>query len=341
VEATIAMTGKRIFPESLRAVSIYMLVAALILVTAVLGLTIGAVPLSLDQLVDGIAGGRNSFIVMQYRAPRVLMSLLAGASFGLAGTMLQGALRNPLASPDVIGITKCAGLGALLAGLAAPPAWVIWAIPVGVMSGAVVGAIILLAIGRGFGGGVASLALVGVALGMLAHALMQYVMVLFPMRADQSMVWLAGSVYGSTMADVVALAFWLLACLPFLLIAVVHLDASGFGDDTLKSLGLSPGRLRGGLVLVSVLLCAGSVAAVGSMGFLGLLAPHAARLLVGSRARYLLPASALIGALTLSLADLVGRVVALPNEIPAGIVAAAIGGPYLIFLLIKEAGYRE
>jgi energy-coupling factor transporter ATP-binding protein EcfA2 len=107
------------------------------------------------------------------------------------------------------------------------------------------------------------------------------------------------------------------------------------------SLGMSPGRLRGGLIVVSVLLCAGAVASVGSMGFLGLLAPNAARLMVGPRARHLIPASALMGALALSAADLVGRLVALPNEIPAGIVAAVIGGPYLIFLLIKETGRHE
>jgi iron complex transport system permease protein len=104
---------------------------------------------------------------------------------------------------------------------------------------------------------------------------------------------------------------------------------------------MSPALLRAGLILVSVLLCAGSVASVGSMGFLGLLAPHAGRLLVGARARHLVPASALIGALTLSVADLIGRLIALPNEIPAGIIAAVIGGPYLIFLLIKEAGRHE
>jgi iron complex transport system permease protein len=95
------------------------------------------------------------------------------------------------------------------------------------------------------------------------------------------------------------------------------------------------------LIVVSVLLCAGAVASVGSMGFLGLLAPHAARLLVGPRARHLVPSSALMGALALSAADLAGRLVALPNEIPAGIVAAVIGGPYLIFLLIKETGRHE
>ncbi len=335
------MTGALLPARNLRAASVCCAVAALILVIAVLGMTVGAVTLSVGQVLEGIAGGKSAFIVMQYRAPRVIVSVLAGASLGIAGTFLQGALRNPLASPDVVGITKWAGLGAFLAGLFTPPAWAAWAIPAGVVAGAVAGALALLAVGRAFGGGIAALALVGVALGMLAQALMQYVMVLFPMRADQSMVWLAGSVYGSTMSDVSALSLWLAACLPLVLVATVRLDAGGFGDDTLVSLGLSPGLLRGGLILVSVLLCAGSVAAVGSMGFLGLLAPHAARLLVGPRARHMVPASALIGALTLSAADLIGRLVALPNEIPAGIVAAVIGGPYLIFLLVKEAGRHD
>ncbi len=335
------MTGALLPARNLRAASVCLAVAALILVIAVLGMTVGAVTLSVGQVLEGIAGGKSAFIVMQYRAPRVIVSVLAGASLGIAGTFLQGALRNPLASPDVVGITKWAGLGAFLAGLFTPPAWAAWAIPAGVVAGAVAGALALLAVGRAFGGGIAALALVGVALGMLAQALMQYVMVLFPTRADQSMVWLAGSVYGSTMSDVSALSLWLAACLPLVLVATVRLDAGGFGDDTLVSLGLSPGLLRGGLILVSVLLCAGSVAAVGSMGFLGLLAPHAARLLVGPRARHMVPASALIGALTLSAADLIGRLVALPNEIPAGIVAAVIGGPYLIFLLVKEAGRHD
>ncbi|MBW9116973.1 iron ABC transporter permease [Rhizobium cauense] len=326
---------------NLRAASVCLAIAGLIVIIAMLGMTIGAVTLSVGQVLDGIAGGKSAFIVMQYRAPRVIISILAGASLGIAGCFLQGALRNPLASPDVVGITKWAGLGAFLAGLFTPHAWAIWAIPVGVVIGAVIGALALLAIGRAFGGGIAPLALVGVALGMLAQAAMQYVMVLFPTRADQSMVWLAGSVYGSTMTDVLALSLWITVCLPLVVIAATRLDAGGFGDDTLTSIGISPDRLRGGLIVVCVLLTAGSVAAVGSMGFLGLLAPHAARLLVGSRPRHLVPASALIGALVLSAADLIGRLVALPNEIPAGIVAAVIGGPYLIFLLIKEASRHE
>ena len=313
----------------------------LLCLVSLFGIMIGAVKLGVSEVLAAFGGGKNAFIVMEYRLPRVAISILAGAAFGLAGVFLQGALRNPLASPDVVGITKWAGLGAFSVGLLAPPAWSAWAIPLGVMAGALFGALALLAIGRRFGGSTTALALTGVALGMFAQALIQYVMVLFPSRADQSMVWLAGSVYGSTGADVAALSLWLLVCLPVVVIAAGRLDAGGFGDDTLTSIGFAPPWLRGGLIVVSVLLTGGAVAAVGSMGFLGLLAPHAARLMVGPRSRHLVPLSSLVGALALSIADLAGRVVALPNEIPAGIVAAVIGGPYLVFLLFKEKSRHD
>ncbi|MCL6705940.1 iron ABC transporter permease [Pseudomonas sp. R2.Fl] len=334
------MTGGRERQADLHTVSVCGALVALLAAVAVLGIMAGAVVLGFNDVLTALGGGKNAFIVMQYRVPRIAVSILAGLSFGLAGVFLQGALRNSLASPDVVGITKWAGLGAFVAGLATPPAWTVWSVPLGVVAGALFGAGALLVIGRRFGGA-ASLALTGVALGMLAQALMQYMMVLHPSRSDQSMVWLAGSVYGSTGSDVLILSLWLLACLPAVILASLRLDAGGFGDETLTSIGISPQVLRGGLILVSVLLCAGGVAAVGSMGFLGLLAPHAARLLVGAHARHLVPASALMGALALSLADLIGRVIALPNEIPAGIVAAVIGGPYLVFLLIKETDRRD
>lgn len=310
----------------------------LLIATAILSIMIGAVRLSLADIVTAMSGGKNAFILMHYRLPRLGVSILAGGALGLAGVFLQGALRNPLASPDIVGITKWAGLGAFCAALLAPVAWSIWAVPLGVVAGALLGAGILFLIARQFGGSIAALVLTGVACGMMAHALIQYMMVLFPTRADQSMIWLVGSVYGRTLNDVVILAIWLLACLPFVVFAASKLDACGFDDDTLTSIGLPPSVLRGGLVLTCVLLSAGAVAAVGSMGFLGLLAPHVGRLMVGPRSRYLVPASALLGALALCLADLVGRIIALPNEIPAGIVAAVVGGPYLVFLLIKETG---
>lgn len=316
------------------------MLAVLACLLALAGMTMGAVPLPIDRVVSGLFGGPNTFIVTQYRLPRVVVSLLAGTALALAGLFLQAAVRNPLASPDVVGITKGAGLGAMIALIAAPPVLQFWAIPIGVIGGAGLTAALLLAIGRGLGGGVTTLALVGVALGALAQAVMQYMMVLFPRGVDQSMVWLAGSVYGSTIGDIYALSLWLLACLPAVVIVSTMLDLAGLGDDSLASLGISPGLLRAMLVVVAVALTAGAVASVGSIGFLGLLAPHIARMLVGPRAKHLVPATALMGALALLLADFLGRLVALPNEIPAGIVASVIGGPYMLFLLYREARRR-
>lgn len=312
----------------------------LLLLLALVSMALGAVPLSLDRVVAGLFGGPDAFIISQYRLPRVVIAILSGAALALAGLFLQVALRNPIASPDVVGITKGAGLGAMLALIFAPPAWIVLAVPGGVIAGAAIVALLLLVIGRGLGGGVTTLALVGVSLGALAQAVMQFLMVRYPRGIDQSMVWLAGSVYGSTGADIISLSIWLLACLPAVIILAMVLDISAFGDDTLKSLGISPNLVRAGLVLAAVALTAGAVASVGSIGFLGLLAPHVARLMVGPRARHLVPATALAGALALLLADLIGRLVALPNEIPAGIVASIIGGPYLFFLLLWEARRR-
>jgi iron complex transport system permease protein len=155
------------------------------------------------------------------------------------------------------------------------------------------------------------------------------------------MVWLAGSVYGSTADDVLLLGVWLLCCAPLVAVCTAGLDLAAFDDDSQAGLGVTPASHRALLVITAVALAAGAVVAVGGIGFLGLLAPHLARLLVGARARWLVPASALFGAILLLLADLLGRIVALPNEIPAGIVAAIAGGPYLLVLLLKETRRRD
>ncbi|EJN03601.1 iron chelate uptake ABC transporter family permease subunit [Phyllobacterium sp. YR531] len=308
-----------------------------LLFLSLLGMTLGAVPLSISEVMTALGGGKNAFIVLEYRAPRVLVSIMAGAAFALSGALLQNALRNPIASPDVIGITKGAGLGALAAVILLPPAWSIWAIPAGIAIGSTLALFLLLAIGQRLGGSVTTIALVGVALGALAQAITHFLMVSYPAKSDQAMLWLAGTVFGTSGHDVLWLALWLLVCLPIVVLISNLLDLTGFGDDNLSSLGINPRWARACLVIVAVALVAGAVASVGSVGFLGLIAPQIAKAFVSQRARYLLPTSALVGALLLSLADLVGRLIALPNEIPAGIVSAVVGGPYLLYLLYREA----
>lgn len=317
-----------------------LLLFAGLLVLSVLGMTLGAVPLSVGEMLTALGGGKNAFIVLEYRTPRVLVSALAGAAFALSGVLLQGALRNPIASPDVIGISKAAGLGALLAVTLLPPAWSSWAIPAGIAVGSAFAVLLLLALTKRLGGGITTMALIGVAIGALAQAVTHGLIVTFPTRSDQAMLWLAGTVFGSTGGTVLWLALWLALCLPAVVLAAPLVDLAGFDDDSLSSLGLTPLRTRAALLLLAMALAAGAVASVGGVGFLGLIAPPIARILVGDRARFLLPTSALVGALLLSLADLTGRLIALPNEIPAGIVTAVIGGPWLLFLLLRDGRIR-
>ncbi|MDG4797077.1 iron ABC transporter permease [Micromonospora sp. WMMD1082] len=319
-----------------RALAVAAISAALLLL-AVLSTGFGAVPLTPAAVVDGMFGGDHAFIVQQYRLPRIGVCVLAGAALAVAGMLLQSAVRNALASPDVVGVTKGAGLGAMIATVLAPPTALLVAVPVGVVAGALLVTLLLLGVARLVGSRGATLALVGVAIAAIAGAAIQYLMVAHPGYSDQAMVWLAGSVYGSTPTDVAFLAIWLLCCTPFVLVCAARLDLAAFDDDTQGSLGVAPVVNRTLFVCTAVALTAGAVSAVGGIGFLGLLAPHLARLVVGPRARWCVPTTALLGAMLLTLADLTGRLIALPNEIPAGIVAAIAGGPYLLFLLFREA----
>lgn len=312
----------------------------LVVVTAALvvaSLGAGALPLSPAETVSGLFGGADSLVVQHYRLPRVLICLLAGAGLAVSGVLLQAAVRNPLASPDVIGVTKGASLGALVATVATPPALHRLSVPLGITVGAALVTALLLLLARQVGQSGPALALVGVGVAALAGAGVEYVMVRVPKQADQALVWLAGSAHSASLESAGLLALWLLAWTPAILLAASFVDRAGFDDGTLLGLGHRPAAARALLVVVSTALAGGAVAVVGGIGFIGLLGPHAARLLVGPRARVHLPAAALCGAALLCAADLAGRLVALPNEVPAGIVAAVIGGPLLLLLLYREA----
>ncbi|MFC6355475.1 FecCD family ABC transporter permease [Luethyella okanaganae] len=314
--------------------------AVCLVALSVLGIGIGAVFVPPEAVIAALAdpSAPGSFIVVQYRLPRVVGGVLAGAALAVSGVLLQAALRNPLASPDVIGVSKGAGLGALLA-IMLLPASTVAVIPIAVVVGAAVAAALLLLLARGRSG-VASIALTGIAVGALCQAGMQFLLVSFPGDTNQAMIWLAGSLYGTTMPEVVLLGVWLFVCAPLVVLAGRRLDLAGLNETSMISLGTAPNRLRGEFIALAVALAAGGVAVVGGIGFIGLLAPHLAGRLVGRRAHLLLPAAALLGALLLGVADVLGRIVATPSEVPAGIVTAVVGAPYLLHLLGRETRIR-
>ena len=291
---------------------------------------------------DGILALPDRLILLQIRLPRTLLAALVGGGLGLSGAVLQGALRNPLADPGLLGVTGAAGLGAALVfywGLAqsfAP------ALPLGGLAGAAAGAICLLVFaGRAPSG--PSLILAGVALSALAAALLALALSLAPnpFALAEITFWLLGSVADRSLLLVAVAAVPILLGAAILLRLGPNLDALSLGEDTAASLGVPVGRtLR--LAAAGVALAAGGSASVaGGIGFVGLVVPHLLRPLLGDRPGALLPASLFAGAALLLVADLVVRllpfVLPLSQPVPLGVLTALLGAPFVV-AIARKAG---
>jgi len=293
-------------------------------------------------LGDGTVATPDWLILTRLRLPRTVLAALVGGGLGLAGAVLQGALRNPLADPGLLGITGTAGLGSVVVfywGLAQgfPPA-----LPAGGLAGAAVGALALL----GFAGRAASgpaLILAGVAVSALSAALLALALTLAPnpFALAEITFWLLGGLQDRTLLHVALAAPPILLGMAILLRLGPALDALSLGEDTAASLGIPIGRtLR--LAALGTALTAGAAAAVaGGIGFVGLVVPHLLRPLLGERPGALLPASVLTGAILLTAADMLVRVapllLPLSQTLPLGVLTALLGAPFLVVIARKAA----
>lgn len=293
-------------------------------------------------LGDGTVAPPDWLILTRLRLPRTVLAALVGGGLGLAGAVLQGALRNPLADPGLLGITGTAGLGSVVVfywGLAQgfPPA-----LPAGGLAGAAVGALALL----GFAGRAASgpaLILAGVAVSALSAALLALALTLAPnpFALAEITFWLLGGLQDRTLLHVALAAPPILLGMAVLLRLGPALDALSLGEDTAASLGIPIGRtLR--LAALGTALTAGAAAAVaGGIGFVGLVVPHLLRPLLGERPGALLPASVLTGAILLTAADMLVRVapllLPLSQTLPLGVLTALLGAPFLVVIARKAA----
>lgn len=274
-------------------------------------------------------------LLVQMRLPRTGVAALAGIGLAVSGLLYQGVIRNPLAAPETLGATAGAALGALLLLLGLPQLPVHWA-PVGAAVGAVLAFSATYALAWRRGIDPARLALIGIAVATVCMSVTSILVIRSDLRLAQAIVWLAGTTYGRDAAHVLVLAIGLAVLLPPAVLCVRPLDVMALGDDASRTLGAPLGRWRLAVLGLATALTALAVAIVGTVGFLGLVAPHAARLLVGSRHRWLLPLTALIGGTTFVLADTLGRCIAAPREIPAGLVTAMLGAPYFLWLLRRQ-----
>jgi iron complex transport system permease protein len=316
-----------------------------LLILMVISTGMGEMKLTPIQVIKALFGEgtkMETLVVTSFRLPRIIIALLVGISLAVAGAILQGIIRNPLASPDIIGLTGGASV-AVVAFLAiysdtsnSLTISIKW-LPVGAFFGATIVALLVYFLSWKNGVSPMRLVLVGIGISALAQAVTTLLMVLGPIfQASQANIWLTGTVYGSTWGNVRILLPWCIFLLLTAMVLAPKLNVQELGDEVATGVGSRVQSLRFLLILVGTGLTGGAVAFGGAIGFVGLMAPHIARKLVGSAFGALIPVSALVGAILVVLADLIGRTLFAPIEVPAGVFTAAIGAPYFIFLLYKS-----
>lgn len=311
----------------------YSLIIVLLIVGAILSLSAGAVWISPITVMKEVWSGDN-FILSEFRVPRMLLAILVGAALAISGAVIQGVIRNPLASPDVIGITKGASLAAVIVIIVFPTA-PLFVLPVASFIGALVISLILslLISWQGIKG--SQLALIGMAIGAVAMALVQYLLIRNPMEANIALVWLTGSLFGCSMDHVLTILPWLIVAIPVIFLYARKLDILHLGEEVATALGTHVQRTKMILLFASVMLAGAAISVVGGLSFLGLIAPHIARSLVGHQHRHIVAMSGLVGALLMVIADGLARIIAPPIDIPVGVLIAIIGAPYFLYVLRK------
>lgn len=315
------------------------LASLVVLAVAVASLSIGDYPMTPGQVWQTLWGGGSaveSYVVLQVRAPRMLMALLAGAALGIAGAVLQGLLRNPLASPDLLGISGGSGLAAVFAMLvlgASGPVLTVWAF----VGGILVAALLLLA-GRASTAGGYRLILAGIGVAFLTSAATNYLMVSTQIeKAQTALLWLVGSLSSTPWWQVVTLAVILAISVPVLVLSARWLPLHQMGVPAATSLGVPPRLVQPVAVCAAVLLTSSTAAFIGPVSFVALCAPAIARPLLGHGAIGI-GTSALLGAAILASADLAAQFAIPGMQVPVGVVTGALGAAFLLWLLATSKG---
>lgn len=320
------------------------LLVALLCAAVLIGIRVGAVGLTVKDIFGAFVGrtdGATESIVLGLRTPRVVLAALCGAALALSGGTCQALLRNPLADPYILGISSGAAVGAVgavMLGIDNGPPWLL---PAAAFAGSLLALVLVLRIAT-----IASEALdsrILILAGVVVAAFGNAIVLLFLTFADvesfrTAMFWMMGSLSGATWTRVVTLGVPLIVAGILLFGYARSLDALAIGDTTAAALGVPVETTKRACFVLASLLAAVSVAVSGVVGFVGLVTPHAIRLMWGSDHRFLLPASALLGASFLVCADLGARSIVPSTELPLGVVTALVGVPVFVMLLRRRDG---
>ncbi|WP_085522285.1 FecCD family ABC transporter permease [Tuberibacillus sp. Marseille-P3662] len=320
-----------------------MMFVALIVITSLISMGMGDASISVDRIIPTIFGYgtfKEAFVLFSIRLPRIIITILAGMALALSGAILQGITRNDLADPGIIGINSGAGVAIAVFFLFVPieVGSFVYMLPVVAFIGAFItaGLIYVFAYSKRTGLEPVKLVLIGIGFSMALSGTMM-VLISFAKREKVNFIanWLAGNIWGTDWPFVLAILPWLVILIPLTLYKANRLNLLGLGETVATGVGVSIEKERITLLLTAVALAAASVSVTGGIAFIGLMAPHIAKALVGPRHQLFVPIAVLIGGWLLLLADTIGRNL-VENGIPAGIMTALIGAPYFIYLLLKK-----
>ena len=330
---------------------------ALALVSVLLGAMVGPagptwwrVPLALlDHLpltsIDSGVTSREWTIIWDIRMPRVVLASLVGSMLSLSGASYQGVFRNPLVDPYLLGVAAGAGLGATLVftlNRSGSSTWIIDPLPLSAFAGGLLAVLVTYVVGTAFGGqkSASTLVLAGVAVTALATAVQTFVLQRHTDVVRQVYSWILGRLSSATWGDVRLVLPYVVISSAVLFMHRRLLDIMRVGDDEATALGASVNRVRIVVVIAATLGTSAVVAVSGLIGFVGIIVPHAVRLLAGASYRVIVPLSLLMGASFLIIADIPGRVLQNPSETPIGVVTAFLGAPFFLLLLRTKQGTR-
>lgn len=321
--------------------STLLIIGAVILAAMVLSVGQGEYPIPPLEVVKTILGLPTAnpdypFIVNTLRLPRTLVACGVGVALGISGTILQGLTRNPLAEPGIIGVNAGASLAAV-ALIVLFPNVPLFVLPLSAFVGALAVAIFIYLLAWDKGSSPIRLILVGIGIAAVISALTTLLITFGEIESvTQALVWLAGSVYGRSWEHLGSLLPWLAVFVPLSLVWARQLNVISLGDDMARGLGMRVEWQRSLLLLTSAAMAGAAVATAGTIGLVGLMAPHLGRQLVGPNHEGLMLTAALMGGLIVVLADWLGRILFAPIEIPCGVITAAVGAPYFLYLLIRN-----
>lgn len=308
----------------------------LLLLAVLIGISCGIANLSWQELKDGLFLGvqsENYRIVYLIRMPRVFCGILAGTNLALAGCILQGILRNPLADPGIIGVTAGAGLFAMVIMIILPE--ITNLVPIAAFVGAMVAVAIVFALSWQRGVQPLRMILAGVAVAAFFGGAQTALMVFYSDRIQSTINWMAGGFQGASWSHVSMILPYTLLGLAAVFFISRWLNALQLGEDTARSIGLPVEKIRFVLLILAALLAASAVSVAGMLGFVGLVIPHMVRLVTGSDFDYLLPCSAIWGAAFVSMTDSAARLALAPIEVPVGVFMSFFGAPFFLYLLKK------